>query len=123
MTTQLPMQTNTQPVLPTYTQPPLITDTLPPLPTDTQPPVSTDTQLPSPTITQPQSTSTEAQPAISGATLLDTRCTVCHSKVKVTGKHKSQSEWNQTVQRMVLKGAFLTPEELIILVDYLAENY
>ncbi len=115
--------TEVQQVQPTDAQIPLLTNTLPPPSTDTQAPPPTDTQTAPPTVTQAQPTSTEVEPAISGAALLDSRCTVCHSKSKVTGTHKSQLGWEQTVQRMVFKGAHLTPEELMILVEYLAQNY
>jgi type IV secretory pathway VirB10-like protein len=120
---QTPIETIIQPELPTDTQslPPI--NTQPPLPTDTQLPLPTDTQTAPPTATELQATQTESQPAISGAALLDTRCTTCHSKSRVTNKHKSQADWEQTVNRMVLKGALLTPEEIILLVEYLAENY
>ena len=123
----LPAQTTakieSQPVKPTDTQLPSPTNTQPLLPTDTQSPLPTDTQPVPPTDTQAPPTSTEITPSISGAALLDSRCTVCHSKVKVTGKHKSQSEWKRTVESMVLRGAILTPEEQAILVAYLSQNY
>ena len=115
--------TEVQPVQPTDTQIPPLTNTIPPPSTDTLAPPPTDTQSGPPSVTQAQPTSTEAQPAISGAALLDSRCTACHSKSRVTGTHKSPSGWEQTVQRMVFKGAQLTPEELMILVEYLAQNY
>jgi len=113
--TQLSIPTATQSLLPTETQPPLPTNTLLPEPTDTEPisPTETEGQLPP----------TEALPSISGATLLDNRCTVCHSKSKVTGTSKTYDGWDQTVNRMVLKGAALSPEEVKILVEYLAQTY
>ena len=119
------------PTEPVTTQAPLLSNTQPPQPTETQALLPNDTQLPQPTdiesiqstATQPQVSPTEAQPEIDGETLLNTRCAECHALSKVTSQRKNQSTWNQTVSRMVKKGASLTPEELLILVEYLAQNY
>jgi cytochrome c5 len=113
--TAAPFPAGTQLSIPTDTQSFLPTNTLLPEPTDTEPmsPTETEAQLPP----------TEALPSISGATLLDNRCTVCHSKSKVTGTSKTYDGWDQTVNRMVLKGAALSPEEVKILVEYLAQTY
>jgi len=123
VTTAPPLPADTQPSLPTNTQllPP--TNTAPPLPTDTLPSQPTFTEAIPPTPTQILLPPTETAPSISGATLLDTRCTVCHSKSRVTGARKTYDGWNQTVNRMVLKGAALSPEEILILVEYLAQTY
>jgi len=72
---------------------------------------------------QPQPAKTQAPSTIDGTTLLNERCTACHSLDRVMSKHKTQDEWNKTVSRMVQKGAALSPEELNILVEYLAKTY
>ncbi len=58
-----------------------------------------------------------------GATLLQDRCTGCHGLSKIEGQQKTQAEWEQTVTRMVEKGATLNADEQAILVAYLAETY
>lgn len=58
-----------------------------------------------------------------GETLLEERCTQCHSLDRVKGLQKSGEEWEQTVLRMVGKGAELSEDEQAVLVDYLAETY
>jgi hypothetical protein len=61
--------------------------------------------------------------SLDGATLLDTRCSKCHSVDRATRAAKTLEEWDQTVTRMISKGADLTQAEKSVLVDYLAENY
>lgn len=55
--------------------------------------------------------------------LLTDRCTKCHTIEKVTSAKKSASEWENTVTRMVGKGAKLTSDEKQTLVAYLAKTY
>jgi cytochrome c2 len=68
------------------------------------------------------SSPTEA-PAIDGATLLETRCSTCHSTDRATQLTKTSDEWEQTVTRMIGNGAQLTDAEKVVLVDYLTEAY
>ena len=62
-------------------------------------------------------------PSLNGATLLDTRCSVCHSADKPRQSKKTPEQWEQTVTRMIGKGARLTEAEKTVLVDYLAKTY
>jgi cytochrome c5 len=66
---------------------------------------------------------TEPSPAGDGAALLEERCTVCHGLDRTTSARKTREEWEQTVVRMVGKGAELNEEEQEILIAYLAETY
>ncbi len=61
--------------------------------------------------------------AIDGKTLLETRCTVCHSLDRVQSKSGSADDWKSTVDKMIQNGAKISEEEAIVLVKYLAENY
>lgn len=72
---------------------------------------------------EPTAPPAEEPPAIDGATLLEERCTQCHDLERTTQKRKTREEWEQTVVRMVNKGANLTEDEQKILIDYLAETY
>jgi mono/diheme cytochrome c family protein len=58
-----------------------------------------------------------------GQTLLQERCSVCHSTDRVTSAQKTADQWATTVDRMVSHGAQLTTQEKQTLVDYLAANY
>ncbi|MBS3784142.1 MAG: hypothetical protein KGY78_06840 [Anaerolineae bacterium] len=61
--------------------------------------------------------------AVDGETLLQERCTECHGLERTTSAQKTRAEWEETVTRMVNKGAELNDQEKGVLVDYLAETY
>jgi len=81
------------------------------------------TETPSPTQSPAAEQSPGPAPVADGATLLQERCTVCHTLERVESAHKSAEEWERTVSRMVGRGARLTAEEKTILVEYLATHY
>jgi len=90
---------------------------------------SSATQAP-PAATAPASQPTQAPtlaptgaPALDGAALLDTRCSVCHPSTRAKAAKKTLDEWTQTVTRMIGKGAQLTDAEKAALIDYLAKTY
>ncbi|MBN2007367.1 MAG: hypothetical protein JXA21_28730 [Anaerolineae bacterium] len=58
-----------------------------------------------------------------GASLLQDRCTPCHSLNTVEREKLTQEQWQQTVADMVRKGAVLSEEEQQTLIAYLAETY
>jgi cytochrome c5 len=60
---------------------------------------------------------------VEGARLLEERCSVCHKTEIPKSARKSRSEWNKTVDRMIARGAKLSPEEKKILVRYLSRIY
>ncbi|MBC7228524.1 MAG: hypothetical protein H5T61_15040 [Thermoflexales bacterium] len=62
-------------------------------------------------------------PAADGATLLQERCTACHTLDRVESARKTAEEWERTVVRMIGRGAKLTEAERAVLVEYLAEHY
>jgi len=70
----------------------------------------------------PTSSGNTGNPA-DGQTLMQQRCSVCHSLSRVTSAHKTADQWKTTVERMISNGAQLTPQEEQVLVDYLAQNY
>ena len=63
-----------------------------------------------------------AAPVADGATLLNTRCSSCHSPERGRTARKSRDQWEQTVTRMIGKGAKVAGAEKIVLVDYLAKT-
>jgi len=77
-----------------------------------------------PTQAPPVATALPAEkPTLDGATLLDARCSVCHSADRAKQAKKTREQWDQTVTRMVGKGAQLTEAEKTVLLDYLAKTY
>ena len=58
-----------------------------------------------------------------GASILEERCTVCHSLDRVEQKQKTHEEWTTTVTRMIGKGAELSESEQATLIDHLTETY
>ncbi len=61
--------------------------------------------------------------AVDGETLLEERCTECHDLDRTTSAQKTRAEWEETVTRMISKGAELNEAEKTVLIDYLAETY
>lgn len=61
--------------------------------------------------------------AADGETLLEERCTECHGLDRTTSQEKTRAEWEETVSRMIDRGAELDEAEKTVLVDYLAETY
>jgi mono/diheme cytochrome c family protein len=65
-------------------------------------------------------------PATEGASLLEARCTACHSIDRidrVKQAKKTRDQWAQTVTRMVGKGAQLNAAEQSTAIDYLSKTY
>lgn len=57
------------------------------------------------------------------AALLEERCGGCHSTSIPKNARKSKGDWDETVSRMIAKGARLSPEEKKVLIKHLAESY
>lgn len=58
-----------------------------------------------------------------GAALLEERCAVCHPSARPKSKQKTPEQWETTVNRMMGKGARLSEEEKVILLDFLSKTY
>ena len=58
-----------------------------------------------------------------GQALMTAQCGRCHPLSRVTSKQKTAAEWKITVDRMITRGAKLTPQEEQALIDFLAQNY
>ena len=58
-----------------------------------------------------------------GQTLMQQRCTVCHSADRITSAQKTAAQWKTTVDQMINNGAQLSPAEEQTLVTYLAQTY
>ena len=60
---------------------------------------------------------------LDGQSLMQQRCTVCHSTDRITSAHFTAAQWTATVNRMISHGAQLSQSEETVLVNYLAQNY
>jgi Quinohemoprotein amine dehydrogenase A, alpha subunit, haem binding len=60
---------------------------------------------------------------LDGQTLMQERCSVCHSLDRVTSVGKTADQWTVSVDRMVARGAQLNSLEQQTLIAYLAANY
>ena len=61
-------------------------------------------------------------PVADGPTLLNSRCSSCHSAQRGLTARKTPAEWEQTVTRMIGKGAKVNNAERAVLVDYLSKT-
>ena len=61
--------------------------------------------------------------ALDGQTIMQQRCSVCHSLDRVTSAQKTADQWTVTVDRMIARGAQLNTKETQTLINYLAANY
>jgi mono/diheme cytochrome c family protein len=60
---------------------------------------------------------------LDGQTLMQQRCSLCHSLDRVTAAHKTVDQWTVSVNRMVARGAPLNTLEQQTLIAYMAANY
>jgi len=62
-------------------------------------------------------------PAVDAKKLLESTCTGCHDLDTATGNKRSKAEWEETVGRMIGKGAPVDDAQFPILVDYLSKTF
>jgi hypothetical protein len=86
----------------------------------TEQPTEAPTEAPTEVPTEPPA---EEPVSLDLEVLLQDRCTECHGLDRVTNSAKSQVGWEQTVDRMVKRGAVLNDEEQAALIEYLAQTY
>lgn len=65
----------------------------------------------------------EPKSSLDPAALLEERCGVCHSSSIPKNARKSGRDWDETVSRMIAKGANLSPQEKKALISFLAKRY
>ena len=65
----------------------------------------------------------KAKSSIDPAALLEERCGACHTTDFAKIARKSRGDWEETVTRMMAKGAKLSSEEKKALVKHLAKHY
>ena len=66
---------------------------------------------------------TSGDPAASATqTLMETKCSMCHTLDRINSAKKDKAGWTTTVARMRENGAVLTDEEAGQIIDYLASR-
>lgn len=63
---------------------------------------------------------TPAPVASEGETLVQNKCSMCHTLDRVNDAEKNRAEWEQTVSRMETNGLVVTEEEKSLIIDHLA---
>ena len=58
-----------------------------------------------------------------GADLTMARCALCHEITHITRTRLSRGEWEHNVQNMIERGMPIAPDEIPLVVDYLAKYY
>lgn len=58
-----------------------------------------------------------------GLTLINARCTLCHSSNLITQQRLDRPTWTKVVDKMVTWGAAVGPDERKLLLDYLSASY
>lgn len=64
-----------------------------------------------------------APPSGAGLDLINQRCVFCHNTAQIFSQRKTPEGWSATVEQMANRGAEVSPEEMKVIVDYLAKNY
>ncbi len=65
----------------------------------------------------------EEPPAGPGLELIQAACVSCHDIYMITSKRKTPEQWAEVMDLMAARGAEVTPDEMRIIQDYLAENF
>ena len=60
---------------------------------------------------------------LDGASLVQVRCTVCHTVTRIETSNHTSAEWKSIVDSMIKRGAQLSPEEETVVVDYLSKTF
>lgn len=58
-----------------------------------------------------------------GLELIQRSCVGCHDIYMITSKRKTPEQWATTVGLMADRGAEITPDEMQIIEEYLAQNF
>lgn len=89
--------------------------------TETKPQVEQQETLQEPAGQQEPATADVAPTAaLDGKTLLEQRCTGCHSLEKAQSGQRDLAGWQAVVDKMIQKGARLNEDEAKVLAEYLA---
>jgi mono/diheme cytochrome c family protein len=76
-----------------------------------------------PPATPPPAPATDEPPPGPGLDLIQQKCVSCHALSMITSKRKTPDEWAATVETMAGRGAEVSPDEMDVIVKYLAKTY
>jgi hypothetical protein len=62
-------------------------------------------------------------PAGPGLELIQRSCISCHDIYMITTKRKTPQQWAEVMDLMAARGAEVTPEEMQVIEEYLAQNF
>ena len=60
---------------------------------------------------------------VNGQAIMMQACSACHNISRVTSAQKDATQWKMTVDRMIARGAQVSPQDEQTLIDYLAATY
>ncbi|NLE51724.1 MAG: hypothetical protein GX613_09990 [Chloroflexi bacterium] len=60
---------------------------------------------------------------LDGEALINTRCTVCHTRARIDDEDEDREDWTAIVDRMISYGAQLSAAERAVLIDYLVAKH
>ncbi|MBN1535834.1 MAG: hypothetical protein JW908_03800 [Anaerolineales bacterium] len=78
---------------------------------------------PTPVVTEPITTAEISPLPLDGKSLVETQCISCHDMDRIESQNMDADAWKVTVARMVKKGAELSSEDQMAVVEYLAKTY
>jgi hypothetical protein len=55
--------------------------------------------------------------------IVEITCVACHALAQVTGAGHSPQEWEIVVHRMINAGAQMPPDQIPVVIDYLAKSF
>ena len=58
-----------------------------------------------------------------GKELVMNVCSQCHDLARITSQKRTKAEWNDTVDKMAVRGAKASDEEFETIVTYLTKNF
>lgn len=58
-----------------------------------------------------------------GSELTTARCVICHDATHITRSRLSRAEWEDNIQVMITRGMPIAPDEIPVVVEYLATYY
>ncbi|MDE2449697.1 MAG: c-type cytochrome [Gammaproteobacteria bacterium] len=58
-----------------------------------------------------------------GRSIVEEKCTLCHDPQRIVAFVRPKAEWRGVVAAMLRRGSPLTPEEIPVVVDYLAQHF
>jgi mono/diheme cytochrome c family protein len=88
----------------------------------TVPPVEVNPTSTTAPTEEPAQAGLSAEQLAEAKNVLNTNCATCHSTGRIASAQKDLASWKANIDRMIGKGAILTPEQAELIATYLAEG-